>query len=578
MTVAATVPAVRRVAVYLRVSSDDQAERGTIRTQADEVHRRLEREPEVTIVGDYTDDGISGTIPLAERPGGARLVADARAGVFDEVWVYKLDRLGRDLIGLALARRSLVESGVRLVSAHEGEPDEFMFDIQSAVAANERRVFLRRSAEGMNRAAREARYCGGVVALGYRVEGKKQTARLVPDQSPMWSSLSAADVVRRIYDWIARDGWSCRRVAAELNTLGVPTACAREGTGVRARKTQSIWRAGLVRNMVTNPVYRGQLSYGRRTKKRDREVISAPIEGLVSPALWDEAQVTLARNRRCTKNTHRIYLLKGAMRCGICGLTYVGSWSKDIGWYRCGGQLVARGPLMGRCPSTAVRTDVIEPRVWAEVERFLRHPGDVLDELDGTREREAQGAIAEAESITLTRALEGLDGQRKQAIGLNIRGRLPDGELDVELDRIERERTALQARVAALQAPRAEVVAEEARDLLADVRARLDAGLSDEQRQEIVRLLVGIVVHTDVSEGRKTAKAVVTYRFPCVVPTCTGTGSSPRSAGTVTEIWPLGQPWRSPRGRPREAGAAPPMSRGRIRATRRETESRRWRG
>jgi len=31
----------------------------------------------------------------------------------------------------------------------EGEPDEFMFDIQSAVAANERRVFLRRSADGM---------------------------------------------------------------------------------------------------------------------------------------------------------------------------------------------------------------------------------------------------------------------------------------------------------------------------------------------------------------------------------------------------------------------------------------------
>ena len=67
-----------KVAIYLRVSSDDQAERGTIRTQADEVHRRLDREPQVTVVGDYPDDGVSGTIPLAERPGGARLLADAR--------------------------------------------------------------------------------------------------------------------------------------------------------------------------------------------------------------------------------------------------------------------------------------------------------------------------------------------------------------------------------------------------------------------------------------------------------------------------------------------------------------------
>jgi hypothetical protein len=43
------------------------------------------------------------------------------------------------------------------------------------------------------------------------------------------------------------------------------------------------------------------------------------------------------------------------------------------------------------------------------------------------------------------------------------------------------------------------------------------------------------VVHTTIGDdGTKTAKAVVTYRFPCVVPFFTGTGSSPRSAGTAT--------------------------------------------
>jgi len=240
-----------------------------------------------------------------------------------------------------------------------------MFDLFATLAQNEHRVFHERTADGLDSAAREGRYTGGVTALGYRIEGVKRSARPVPDETLMWADLTAADVVRHIYNWIALDGWSCRQVATELNALGVPTPCAREGTGVRVRNTQNVWRPGLVRNMVANSVYKGDLSYGRRTDKRDREVIVAHIEGLVSPALWDEAQVTLARNRRCTKNTHRIYLLKGAMRCGICGLTYVGSWSKDIGWYRCGGQLVARGPLMGRCPSTAVRTDVIEPRVWA---------------------------------------------------------------------------------------------------------------------------------------------------------------------------------------------------------------------
>ena len=50
----------------------------------------------------------------------------------------------------------------------------------------------------------------------------------------------------------------------------------------------------------------------------------------------------------------------------------------------------------------------------------------------------------------------------QQALNLNIRGRLLDPELDVELDRIDGERTCLEARVAALEAPHAEVVPQEA--------------------------------------------------------------------------------------------------------------------
>jgi site-specific DNA recombinase len=523
MTVAAGV---RRVATYERVSSEDQRERETIKTQTDEIARRLASQPGVELVGRYVDDGVSGTIPIAERPDGRRLLEDAVAGRFEELWVYKVDRLGRDAVDLLVVRRRLDALGIALVSVVEGQPDLLGYDVQAVVADHYRREFARRSADGMNRAAREGRYTGGIRPSGYRVEGHKASARLVPDEAIVWGDLSAAGLVHRIYEWIALQGWSCRRAAAELNALGVPTAYARDGRGVRGKGTQGVWRPGRIRNMITNPVYKGQLQYGRRTDKREREVIAAPIEGLVSPALWQAAQEALARNRRCAKNTRRVYLLRGVLKCGICDLTYVGSWSKEVGWYRCGGQLVERGPVPGRCPGCAIRTDRIEPLVWADVERFLRNPGDVLDELDGLAERETQAAIAEAEAITLARALEDLEQQRKQALNLNIRGRLPDAELEQTLDRIETDRTGLEARVAALEPSQAEIVPQEARDLLSEVRARLDAGLTDEQRQEIVRLLVGIVVHTDVGEdGKKNVRAVVTYRFPAVLPTRRDTGS-----------------------------------------------------
>lgn len=554
MTVATGV---RRAAVYARVSSDDQRERETIQTQLNELARRLDGDAGVEVVDRYVDDGVSGMIPMADRFQGARLLRDLARGGFGELWVYRVDRLGRkaqDMLGIYAA---LTEAGVTLKTVVEGDPDDLSFGMFAVVGQHVRKQFLRNSADGMRRAAEGGRYTGGVVALGYRVEGHKQTAHLVPDESPIWGDLSAADLVRRIYTWIALDGWSCPRVASELNSLGVPTACARKGTGVRTRKTQTFWRAGLIGNMVRGSIYKGQLSYGRRTKKRDREVIVAPIEGLVSPALWDEAQAALARNGRCAKNTHRIYLLKGVVKCGICGLTYVGSWSKEFGWYRCGGQLRERGPIPGKCLGVSVRTDRIEPAIWADIEAWLRNPGDVLDELDHVGEREAAGAIVEAQAITLRRALDSLDEQKARLIRSLRMGVVSDIDVVAELEQIKLERNALEARVAVAEAPVSEVVPQEARDLVSELRGRLDGGLTDSQRQEIVRLLVGIVLHTTVGDdGKKSAKALVTYRFPGVVETRTGTGSWPQRAGTCKETRPPDPLGQSQPARPRGAGGA----------------------
>lgn len=86
-----------------------------------------------------------------------------------------------------------------------------------------------------------------------------------------------------------------------------------------------------------------------------------------------------------------------------------------------------------------------------------------------------------------------------------------NSELDAELARIAAERDALEARVAALEPSPGAEVPEAALDLLDQVRARLDAGLSDEKRGEIVRLLVKIVVHTElpVEGGKKAARAAL---------------------------------------------------------------------
>lgn len=570
---------VRRVATYERVSSEDQRERETIKTQRDALDARLAGETSVTLIDRYVDDGVSGSKNVANRPDGGRLLHDAEAGRFNELWVYRLDRLGRDLVDMAIVGRRLRQLGIRLISVIEGEPDPFMFDIQAAMAENEKRVFRQRSEDGLNRAAGEGRFCGGIVAFGYVVEGRKESARLAPDTDLVSPALglSAAGVVRRIYERLGIDGWSCPRVAQELNALGVPTTYLRDGRaitkGKRQGRTQGVWRSGRIRNLVREPKYKGIQEFGRRSNSK-RKVIVASVEPLVSPELWQAAQDTLARNRTIARNTRRRYALKSVIRCGICGLTYSGTAGRaGVAWYRCNGQLVERGPLAGRCPGQSIRTDRIEPAVWADIEHFLRDPGDVLDDLQAEQDANATGAVAEAEVITLGRALEHLEAQRKQALALSIRGRLPDAELDAELDRINGERSELERRMAALEPSLPDVPPEAAIDLFEEVRRRLDAGLTDDQRHEIVRLLVRIVVHTELpAEGRrKSARAVVEYRFPGVVETNTDRGSSQRRAGSAPERPSPAPPGRSPPGPPRAAGGAPRARHGRTRAARRGT-------
>src|ERR1700704_3420781 len=85
------------------------------------------------------------------------------------------------------------------------------------------------------------------------------------------------------------------------------------------------------------------------------------------------------------------YLLKGLIKCGLCGLTFSGiriARQRDH-YYRCNGRQQARG-LYGidgkKCPGKTLNGDYVERLVWADIESFLRNPGEILERL---RERVA---------------------------------------------------------------------------------------------------------------------------------------------------------------------------------------------
>ena len=140
---------------------------------------------------------------------------------------------------------------------------------------------------------------------------------------------------------------------------------------------------------------------------------------------------------------------------------------------------------------------------------------------------------SEAQIASLAAAIADLEPRRQRTLDLYERGRISSQELDERLDQITSEQKVLDSRRSLLHIPEREEEPIEV-DLLEMLRERLDAGLSDEDRSEIVRLLVKqITVNTKLNhQGGKDLSFVIEYRFSpdWCSQNCNGRDSSRRPA------------------------------------------------
>ena len=192
------------VALYLRVSTEEQRERQSIATQHDFALRYCALH-QLTIHQTYADDGVSGTVPVELRPLGARLLEDARQHQFDQLLVFKLDRLGRDTRLILNTVAELEKHGVRVRSMTEEfdtatSTGRLMLTLLSGFAAHERELIRERSMAGTNRLAETGAWLGGVVPYGYRKQGDRNASRLVLSEEPIPGlPLSEAAVIEAIF-------------------------------------------------------------------------------------------------------------------------------------------------------------------------------------------------------------------------------------------------------------------------------------------------------------------------------------------------------------------------------------------
>lgn len=335
-----------RAALYARVSTEEQRERQSIETQIDFAHSWCKR-ANIPLVDIYRDEGISGTVPFEDRPGGRRLLAEARQKKFTVVLVYKVDRLGRADVVSHVALHHLETLGVGLSSLTEpfdtATPQgRFMFSILVANSAMERENIRERSIAGKSRVVREDKWACGRPPYGYKIGPDR---RLAISEAPIpGCPFSEAEVVRLVFRWAAEEHLSLLSIATRLNTMGIPTSSMTEGRKRKLRKGQylaGVWQLATVHYLVRRTTYKGIHFYGRMSKKADSELVPQRAPAIVSPELWDQAQEAQQQNLQWAKrNARHDHLLRGLMRCGICGRRFLATTPANRPpYYSCGGHL-----------------------------------------------------------------------------------------------------------------------------------------------------------------------------------------------------------------------------------------------
>jgi site-specific DNA recombinase len=475
-----------RAALYARVSTDEQAERYGLASQVTALRAEAaERGYVVPRGAEYVDDGYSGA--TLDRPALTRLREAIRRKSVDVVLAYSSDRLARELFLMLLLKREFAATDVSLVyvnATFEETPMGVAFEqITGVMTQLERATILDRTLRGKREKARE----GKVVAAfpyGYRLDPAKPGHLLIYEPE--------ARVIRQMYDWLLDDGKSSRAILEELRRQGVPPVKAGRRWG-----TTQVYRI-LSSDRYTGHVYYGQrqsVPGGSRRKRPESEWIPVPIPAIVTPERHAAAVAKLKGNRAALvgRPANFVYLLRGLLRCEVCGARYETVPAHGRRYYRCRRQdRLVDGP---RCRAPWLSALVGEAAVWNAVAETLSKP-DALQQA-----AEAYETSAGVRDVELRSRVEHLRGklrrvEQKEArlLELYVEDGVQADKVASLLQQLAKERAGLSAE---LQQAEAKATAHGALSTRQDAIERICAQarrglgrLDDNGRQKLLGTLV----------------------------------------------------------------------------------------
>ena len=312
-------PKAKRVAAYVRVSTDFEEQLGSLAAQEDYYEKKIREHADWIRAGIYADGGKSGT-SYAYREEFNRMIADCEDGKIDMVITKSISRFARNTVDALIYIRKLKLLGIGVYFERENvwtldSKGEFLITLLTSLAQEESRSISGNTAWGIRK-----RFADGIYSVAYSAFlGYDRGA----EKSQFVINQGQAAIVRLIYRMYLQ-GYSAYTIAKFLSRWEIHTPAGK-----------SLWYASVVRSILANEKYKGdallqkQFTVDFLTKKRKKNegelkqhYVEDGHDAIIERQAFDYVQERKADRGQTAEYRSGMGLYSSLFTCGICGCWY----------------------------------------------------------------------------------------------------------------------------------------------------------------------------------------------------------------------------------------------------------------
>ena len=500
------------IAIYCRVSTEEQSENGY---SIDEQERLLEewcKKMGYVIYKCYSDRGISGK-NIKDRPALKELLSDAKEGKFDMVISWKINRVSRKLEDVLKIVNLLEKNNITFKSYSEPfETDtpagRMQFQMMALIGEFERGTIAQNVKMGMIAKAKSGNWCGGRV-LGYDLVPNNSPEEEKKGKNKLEINEKEAEIVRFIFNEYSK-GKGYKAITNKMNKLGYKT------------KKGNNFSVGSIRDILTNPVYIGEIRYNVRqnwSEKRRRNINPNPIrvkgkhEAIIDRELWDKVQLILeSKKGKPSRIYDGEYPLTGILRCPKCGAgmvisrttnTLADGSKKRIAYYCCGNW---KNKGTSVCNSNTIRVDKANEYVFKKIEELVSNEAMIKAVVKNiNKERKDKVKPAKRLLGDIDKELEKLDKRKRKIFEAYEDDILTKAEFQIRKDELNEKIRILEEEKKPLLNTISEDVSEEIpyefiKDILKNFSKVLNSNVSREQQKKLLHMIISEITMNESRE------------------------------------------------------------------------------